>query len=112
MVFYELVEPLGGLDPIAKPAEVKNIHDMVNFLFGANFSIFNFPKDQGGYAATAPIRREPEFNEADFFKENKGTLDQLAETFENDTNLSILNWGYSTNYRINDYFGDDMRNFY
>lgn len=112
MVFYELMGPLGGLDPIEKPAEIKDVHATVNFLFGAYFGVFHFPTDEAGYAATAPIRNESDFDEKDFFNKNKSTLEQLAETFENDNNLHILNWGYSTNYRINDYFGDDVRKFY
>lgn len=111
MVFYELMEPLGGLDPIAKPEEIKDIHATVNFLFGLYYENFGF-SEPAGYAATAPIRHKADFEEVTFFKENKQTLELLVDSIEYDNLLSVLSWGYSTNYRINEYFGDDIRNFY
>lgn len=111
-IFYELMGPLGGLDPIASPSALPDIHATINYLYGVNFNNFNFPKDEVLYSVTAPIRHEQNFNVVGFFNKNKITLSALASVFNNDTELNALSLGYSTNYKINNYFGDDIRNYY
>lgn len=111
-IFYELMGPLGGLDAISSPSGIVDIHATINYLYGFNFRAFGFPTEESGYSVTAPVRNELDFPEKEYFAKTKNELSSLAKSFENDKELDVLSLGYSTNYRINNYFGDDMRNFY
>ncbi|HSW96843.1 MAG TPA: hypothetical protein VLF89_03380 [Candidatus Saccharimonadales bacterium] len=111
-IFYDLMGPLGGFDPIAKPKEIQNIHAIINYLYGYTFNLFDFPLDEAGYSVTAPLRYENDFDAEAYFKENKQHLDNFAQTFLTDNSLTILGIGQSSIYRINNYFGDTKREFY
>lgn len=111
-VFYELMGPLGALDPIAKPETISDNHALVNYIYGYNFRAFDFPEEEAGYSATAPIRYESNFDEQGFYNDYKKQLNSLVETVQTDEDLEILGLGYTGIYRINNYFGDPERDFY
>ena len=110
-IFFDLMAPLGALDPIANPKKTPYVRQIVNFLFGKYSKEFGIPVNDVQPLVEAPLRYASTFNEKDYFRKYKSQLETYASTFENDNNLEILSYWATSIHRVNNYFGDADRTF-
>ncbi len=110
-IFFDLMAPLGALDPIANPQKTPYARQIVNFLFGKYAKQFGISEIDVQPLVEAPLRYASNFDEIQYFKKYKSQLDIFAVTFENDNKLNILSYWATSLYRVNNYFGDADRAF-
>ncbi len=110
-IFFDLMAPLGALDPIANPKKTPYVREIVNFLFGRYSRDFGIPANDVQPLVEAPLRYASSFNEKEYFKKYKSQLETYASTFENDSKLEILSYWATSIHRVNNYFGDADRAF-
>lgn len=110
-IFFDLMAPLGALDPIANPNKTPYVRQIVNFLFGKYSREFGIPVNDVQSLVEAPLRYASTFNEKEYFRKYNNQLETYVSTFENDSDLQILSYWATSLHRVNNYFGDADRAF-
>lgn len=105
-VLFDLMAPLGVLDPIANPNSVEYVPDTLNYMFGVYSKKFGIPEENVVGLQASVFRYANQFNEREYFEENKDALNSVAKTFETSDDLEVLGYWATSTYRINHLFGD------
>lgn len=110
-VLFDLMAPLGALDPIANPDSVKHVPDVINYMLGVYAKKFGIPEKDVLHVQQSPFRYANKFKEKEYFDVNKSTLNSVAKTFETSDDLEILGYWATSVFRINHLFGDIEKSF-
>jgi len=110
-IFFDLMAPLGALDPIADPKKTPHVRQTVNFQFGNYAKKFGISEVEVQPLVEAPLRYASTFDERVYFEKYKKRLETFASAFENDRDLEVISYWASSIYRVNNYFGDADRAF-
>ncbi|MFA6571890.1 MAG: signal peptidase I [Bacteroidota bacterium] len=106
-VFFDLMAPLGVLDPIASATAELPVKDISNFLFGYYAKKFGYTQNEAIDLAALPITYGTQkFDPMDYFSKNKNKLETLSNLAQKDTKLTIISLWSTNIIRINNYFMD------
>jgi hypothetical protein len=110
-VFYDLMSPLGALDPFAANLQSVPVKKIVNFLFGYYGKKFGIAEKRVLNIAQSTITFGLNvYDPVTEFTQNKSHFESISKKMQADSQIQLIgSWAIAV-FRVNNYFGDINRN--